>query len=443
MAAKAAETPASSDVFKGSPASRSVDTAAPAPRATATNGRIAEGSFEATQELSHPCFASAIRRLIERAATMVHWWAARAERSEEMSMAGMVALEPGFHKVGGNAGTMPIEFPPGLFDAEAGPVDDVVAGRRRWAVLGGDALGILGDVAPGTFDAVVADPPYSSGGAFRVDKARDTAGKYQQGSARARYPDFSGDSRDQRSLLAWSTLWLAAAHRATRPSGIAMIFSDWRQLPTTTDALQAGGWVWRGVVPWDKRRARPSMGSFTNQCEYVVWGSSGPVDRKAAPLPGFYSIHVDPREKLHMAGKPVALMRGLLRILPADSLVLDPFCGSGSTGVAAILEGLRFVGIELDEHYVDAASKRLDATPLREIQMKAIRFTRTDGGASEILRCTLDAPEFLERVRDLFGEATAAGDEAQVDICSAALAGSVTARLECARVMREAEAQKA
>ena len=73
--------------------------------------------------------------------------------------------------------------------------------------------------------------------------------------------------------------------------------------------------------------------------------------------------------------------------------------------------------------------------------MSAIRFTRTDGDASEILRWTLDTPEFLERVRALFGEATAAGDEAQVDICSAALAGSVTARLECARVMREAEAQ--
>jgi site-specific DNA-methyltransferase (adenine-specific) len=260
----------------------------------------------------------------------------------------MVALEPGFHNV-----------PEGFFDQEIGPVGEVVEGSRRWAVLQGDAVALLADVAPGTFDAVVADPPYSSGGAFRVDKARDTAGKYQQGSARLRYPDFSGDSRDQRSYLAWSSLWLAAAHRATRPAGVCMVFSDWRQLPTMTDALQAGGWVWRGVVPWDKRRARPSMGSFTNQCEYVVWGTSGTVDRKTAPLPGFYSIHVDPREKQHMAGKPIALMRALLRILPADSLVLDPFAGSGSTGLAAIHEGHRFVGVELDQHYAEVARQRL------------------------------------------------------------------------------------
>jgi hypothetical protein len=57
-------------------------------------------------------------------------------------------------------------------------------------------------------------------------------------------------------------------------------------------------------------------------------------------------------------------------------------------------------------------------------------------------RWTLDAPEFLDRVRQLFGEATAAGDAAQVDICAAALAGNMLARLECARVMREAEAQQ-
>lgn len=56
-------------------------------------------------------------------------------------------------------------------------------------------------------------------------------------------------------------------------------------------------------------------------------------------------------------------------------------------------------------------------------------------------RWILDAPEFLDRVRALYGEATAAGDELQVDICCSALAGNMLARLECARVMREAEAQ--
>ncbi len=57
-------------------------------------------------------------------------------------------------------------------------------------------------------------------------------------------------------------------------------------------------------------------------------------------------------------------------------------------------------------------------------------------------RWTLDAPEFLERVRALRDEAVWAGDASQVDICDAALRGSMSARLECARVMREAEAQQ-
>jgi len=53
----------------------------------------------------------------------------------------------------------------------------------------------------------------------------------------------------------------------------------------------------------------------------------------------------------------------------------------------------------------------------------------------------LDAPEFLVRVQALRGEAVVAGDSDQVDVCDAALLGSMTARMECARVLRDAEAQ--
>jgi hypothetical protein len=53
-----------------------------------------------------------------------------------------------------------------------------------------------------------------------------------------------------------------------------MCFTDWRQLPMLTDVLQAGGFVWRGVMPWDKTESSraPHTGYFRHQCEYVVWG---------------------------------------------------------------------------------------------------------------------------------------------------------------------------
>jgi DNA modification methylase len=63
---------------------------------------------------------------------------------------------------------------------------------------------------------------------------------------------------------------------------------------------------------------------------------------------------------IHPTVKPVSLMRWLVRLaVPADGLVLDPFCGSGSTGIAAVLEGRRFLGIERDERYTTIACARL------------------------------------------------------------------------------------
>jgi site-specific DNA-methyltransferase (adenine-specific) len=62
----------------------------------------------------------------------------------------------------------------------------------------------------------------------------------------------------------------------------------------------------------------------------------------------------------HPTVKPLELMRWLVRLLaPEQGLVLDPFCGSGSTGAAAVLEGRHFVGIEREEHYVRVAEARI------------------------------------------------------------------------------------
>ena len=58
--------------------------------------------------------------------------------------------------------------------------------------------------------------------------------------------------------------------------------------------------------------------------------------------------------------KPVALMRYLCRLVtPQGGTVLDPFMGSGSTGIAALAEGFKFVGVEQDEHYCSIAMTRL------------------------------------------------------------------------------------
>ena len=55
---------------------------------------------------------------------------------------------------------------------------------------------------------------------------------------------------DQRSYGFWLTQIMTEAHRLTKTGGTALLFTDWRQLPTTTDAIQAAGWLWRGVLAW-------------------------------------------------------------------------------------------------------------------------------------------------------------------------------------------------
>lgn len=207
--------------------------------------------------------------------------------------------------------------------------------------------------------AVITDPPYSSGGQFRGDRMGLTSDKYQSSDRKALYQEFSGDTRDQRGYLAWCSLWLGLAREAAVPGAMLACFTDWRQLPTTTDAIQCGGWIWRGIVPWDKTEgARPQKGRYRNQCEYFVWGTNGPAIDEGPCLPGYFRYSSNSEVKQHIAGKPQRLLQDMLPI--CGPVVLDPFMGSGTTGVACAALGRRFVGIEIDRSNFEIACERID-----------------------------------------------------------------------------------
>ena len=72
-----------------------------------------------------------------------------------------------------------------------------------------------------------------------------------------------------------------------------------------------------------------------------------------------------------MTVKPLALMRYLVKLTrtPTGGVVLDPFMGSGSTGVAAVLEGRDFVGIELGAESYDIATRRIEAAQREVVQL--------------------------------------------------------------------------
>ena len=241
--------------------------------------------------------------------------------------------------------------------------EDVLSGKSRWCVVEGDALSVLSQLPDGCIGATITDPPYSSGGAFRGDRTKSTDTKYTQTQNQGKRPDFAGDVRDQRSWAYWCSLWMGEALRLSCSDGRLVSFSDWRQLPALTDAVQCGGWIWRGIVPWNKGDgSRPTPGGFRSQCEYAVWCSSGPLPEAkegVLVLPGCFTVQVRQDDKHHQTGKPTELMRAIVRVAQPDSVVLDPFAGSGTTGVAALLEGRRVILCERVPEYAEIARKRL------------------------------------------------------------------------------------
>lgn len=230
----------------------------------------------------------------------------------------------------------------------------------------GDALSVLTGLPDNCVDSVITDPPYNSGGRTAKERTtRSAKAKYTSADAQHTLPDFTGENMDQRSYGFWLTQIMTESHRLTKTGGTALLFTDWRQLPTTTDAIQAAGWLWRGVLAWHKPQARPQKGRFTQNCEFIVWASKGAIDGSRNPvyLPGLYSAsQPSGAKRRHITQKPVEVMRELVKISPPSGTVLDFCAGSGSTGVAALLEGRDFIGIEKTEEYAAIAAERLTET---------------------------------------------------------------------------------
>jgi site-specific DNA-methyltransferase (adenine-specific) len=107
----------------------------------------------------------------------------------------------------------------------------------------GDSLELLTKFEPGSFDALIVDPPYCSGGTTAAERRRSPEDKYSQDGKLCGRPSFGGDLKDQRSFTWWTMTWLALARSLVREGGYGLVFTDWRQLPAVTDAFQAADWT--------------------------------------------------------------------------------------------------------------------------------------------------------------------------------------------------------
>ncbi len=256
----------------------------------------------------------------------------------------------------------------------------------------GDCLELLPALGEASFDLVFADPPYflSNGGFTCQSGRRAPVEKGAWDQSRGREEDHQ-----------FAVRWLSACQRLLRPSGSIWVSGTQHVIFSVGFAMQQLGFKILNTVTWYKPNASPNLSCryFTHSTELLIWAApqSGGKPRhqfnyqamKAEnggkqmrdvwnlPRAGEEELAADGRGRLwsqltprqdekewgrHPTQKPLRLLQRVIASSTSPAaLVLDPFCGSGTTGVAALGLGRRFVGIDLDALYLDLSKRRLRA----------------------------------------------------------------------------------
>ena len=245
-------------------------------------------------------------------------------------------------------------------------------------ILVGNCVAEMAKLPAESVDLVFADPPYNlqlQGDLKRPDDSRvdavdDAWDKFSSFSA---YDDFT-------------RAWLIACRRVMKPNATLWVIGSYHNIFRVGAMLQdAGFWILNDVV-WRKSNPMPNFRGrrFTNAHETLIWAAREPGGRgytfnyealKAgnddvqvrsdwtiALCTGEERLKDANGKKLHSTQKPEALLaRVILASSRPDDLVLDPFCGSGTTGAVAKRLGRRFIGIERERAYAAAAQARIAA----------------------------------------------------------------------------------
>lgn len=208
----------------------------------------------------------------------------------------------------------------------------------------GDCLEIMASLP--TFDAVITDPPYGT---------QNLAGGYGRRQLHDVGDGMGRVIANDEDLGAIEAAFPMLLQRVSK--GWMAVFYAARKTPEFVQAT-AGG-VWFGGVVWDK--GMPGLGYHIRyQHEDIAIFRVGEPERPERPLLSVVRAAATGGEE-HPHEKPVRLLEALVDWLaPSAGAVLDPFMGSGSTGVACLNLGRSFVGIEVEQSHFDTACKRLD-----------------------------------------------------------------------------------
>jgi DNA methylase len=223
-------------------------------------------------------------------------------------------------------------------------VADVLAGRKQWCVVEGDAYEVTRGL---TVDAVCMDPPYGLGEAAGKNRTR--------GTDKVPATDYGDDAWDDAPVP-------QATLDAIRSAGRWQIIfgGNYYALPPSSCWL-----VWDKQTNGDFADCELAWTNLPRAVRRIVWMWNGMLRRGHEP-------------RYHPTQKPVGVMLWVLSWLPPSVVtVLDPYCGSGTTGVAALRTGRRFIGVESSPRWAAVARERLEA----EANTTTLEAARSGQGA--------------------------------------------------------------
>lgn len=223
----------------------------------------------------------------------------------------------------------------------------------------GDCLEVMRGLSSGSIDVVLTDPPFSSG-------TRKEGSKGVRRSMVRSMEDEEWYSTD--CLTTGGFVWLMRQcalqwRRLLVRGGHVFVFIDWRMSPHLASAIESVDFRHKGTIVWNKTYF--GMGDcFRNQYELILHFTFGMGRKPTRHDVGNVLSFPPVKDGLHPNEKPVPLLREILSVVARPgSVVLDPFMGSGAVGVASLLAGCGFVGIDVDGRFVEISRDRIERAP--------------------------------------------------------------------------------
>jgi site-specific DNA-methyltransferase (adenine-specific) len=257
-----------------------------------------------------------------------------------------------------------------------GQLDVYYSDPRGFTLLKGDSLEILEGMEPEQFDMIFADPPYflSNGGVTCKSGRMVSVNK-------GRWDRSQGVEANHE----FNMRWLAACQRLLKPNGSIWVSGTQHVIYSIGFALQRLGYKVLNDIAWFKVNPPPNLSCryFTHGTETIIWAARDEDSKHkfnyktmkemngGKQMKNLWSI-MSPRKAekefgKHPTQKPMKLLDRIVQAAsdPGD-LILDPFCGSSTTGLAAVENGRRYVGIDQEDEFLELSRRRFEGLDLDE-----------------------------------------------------------------------------